>query len=186
MAEKAGSTGAGSSSGNTIVNEPDAQGGLGLPDDQIGMKRSANSSMDHVAELGEGGRGVSVRKGKEEFAALERRFSNLSHHSQELQRSNTRRSIRSGFVKPERAISTATSGPAPDAEKGNEEEEFDLAETLAVGRKRSDEAGIKHKAVGVVWDDLEVIGAGGLKINIRTFQNAVIEQFMVSHPERSC
>jgi len=149
---------------------------------------SANSSRDHIADLGESH--VSVRKGKSEFAALERRFSNLSQHSQpELQRSNTRRSIRSGFVKPEKVISTVSerdntannNNGASDAEKGQkkEEGEFDLAEVLRSGREKSDEAGIKKKRVGVVWEDLEVIGSGGLKINIRNFMSAIIEQFLM-------
>lgn len=135
-------------------------------------KRSANSSSDHVAELG--GRGVSVRRGKEEFAALERRFSNLSQRSQELQRQNTRRS---SFGAKTKQVESA------DPEKGEKpaaaEEEFDLAATLREGQQKSDEAGIKHKNVGVVWEDLEVVGAGGLKINIRNFVNAIIEQFLM-------
>ena len=177
-----------SSGDNTLANdEIQPRGekhadGLGVPEGQPGMKRSANSSMDHVAELGEAR--VSVRRGKEEFAALERRFSNLSQHSQDLQRIPTRRSIRSGFVKPEKTLSTSSSGPTPgDAEKGRaggEEEEFDLVQTLRTGKEKSDQAGIKHKAIGVVWEDLEVIGAGGLRINIRNFSNAVMEQFMAS------
>lgn len=29
------------------------------------------------------------------------------------------------------------------------------------------------------WEDLEVVGAGGMQINIRTFPNAINEQFMM-------
>lgn len=178
-----------SSDGNTLANYDEnnvnnnAQG-LGVPaneNNQSGLKRSAHSSMDHVAELGDHGR-VSVHDGKAQFAALERRFSNLSQHSQDLQRVRTGRSARSGFHKPEKVLSNQSSVPDhSNAEKGKaDEEEFDLAETLKTGQQKHEEAGLRTKQVGVVWEDLEVIGAGGLSIHIRNFSNAVIEQFMVS------
>lgn len=168
---------------------------------RLGEHDSARSSQDHVAELGEGGRGVSVRRGKEEFAALERRFSNLSQRSQErdLQRQTTRRSTRSmsisGFQKPGRTITNQSSQSRviqqSDAEKGikTEDDEFNLADVLRSGREKSDEAGIKHKKVGVVWEDLEVVGGGGLKINIRSFVSAIIEQvspILILDPAACC
>ena len=138
-------------------------------------KRSAHSSMDHITELGD--RRVSVTQGKSEFAALERRFSNLSQHSAELQRSDTRRS---GYNEASKITLAASRANVADPEKGRiEEEEFDLATVLRSGREKSDESGIKHKSVGVVWEDLEVIGAGGMKINIRNFTSAIIEQFLM-------
>lgn len=177
------------SSNDGTLNNDNAEGSagaLGVPGaggdgDESGLKRSNNSSF--VGELGGPGH-VSVRRGKEQFAALERRFSNLSQNSDQLSRFESRRSVRSmrsGFQKAEK-IRSASSGPDPsDAEKGKagEEEEFNLAEVLRSGREKKDEAGIKRKQVGVVWEDLEVIGAGGMKINIRNFSSAVIEQFMV-------
>jgi ABC-type multidrug transport system fused ATPase/permease subunit len=146
----------------------------------MGQHDSARSSQDHVAELGEGR--VSVRKGKEEFAALERRFSNMSQHSADLQRQSTRQSRRSftGFAKPEKTT-TRQSQQVVDSEKGGktEEDEFNLADVLRSGREKSDQSGIKRKKVGVVWEDLEVVGGGGLKINIRNFLSAIIEQFLM-------
>ena len=41
------------------------------------------------------------------------------------------------------------------------EERFDLREYLSSSNDASQAAGIKHKHVGVTWDDLEVIGIGG-------------------------
>ncbi|KAL7421564.1 ATP-binding cassette transporter snq2 [Cryptotrichosporon argae] len=149
------------------------------------LRRSANSSF--VGELGDssGGR-VSVHHGKEQFAALERKFSNMSQHSNDLRRTSTgmsrvlsRRSVggHGAGAPAEKVVSTDGSH---DVEKGRAaEEEFNLADVLRSGRARQDEAEIKHKNVGVVWEDLEVIGAGGLKINIRNFSSAVIEQFMM-------
>ena len=178
------SSGDHSSNDGTLNDNAEGSGGtLGVPaqgGDESGLQRSSNSSF--VGELGGPGH-VSVRRGKEEFAALERRFSNLSQNSDNLQRYSSRRSVRSGFLKAEK-IRSVSSGPDPsDAEKGRaaaEEEEFNLAEVLRSGREKKDEAGIKRKQVGVVWEDLEVIGAGGMRINIRNFSSAVIEQFMVS------
>lgn len=149
---------------------------------KVGQHDSARSSQDHVAELGEGR--VSVRRGKEEFAALERRFSNISQRSQELQRQSTRRSTRSmsisGFHRPEKTI-TNQSQQQDGGEKGikTEDDEFNLADVLRSGRERSDQSGIKHKKVGVVWEDLEVVGGGGMRINIRNFVSAIIEQFLM-------
>lgn len=163
------------------VEGEDKDQALPLPR-RVGQHDSARSSQDHVAELGEGR--VSVRRGKEEFAALERRFSNLSQRSQELQRQSTRRSTRSmsisGFNRAEKTITRQSEQP-DGGEKGikTEDDEFNLADVLRSGREKSDEAGIKHKKVGVVWEDLEVIGGGGMRINIRNFMSAIIEQFLM-------
>lgn len=167
-----------SSSGHTLAEGQDSPK-ASAPENTLASKRSANSSLDHVAELGGPGH-VSVRRGKQEFASLERHFSNLSQRSQELQRQNTRRSTRSGtgFVPAEKVVSTTSA--ACDVEKGEkEDDDFDLAEVIRSGRTKNDQAGIKHKAVGVMWEDLEVVGAGGLKINIRNFSSAIMEQFMM-------
>ena len=42
-----------------------------------------------------------------------------------------------------------------------DEERFDLREYLTSSNNASQAAGIKHKHVGVTWDDLEVTGIGG-------------------------
>lgn len=172
------------SSGNQTLAE-DGEGsktdGALAPPKRIGQQASASSSMDFVGDLEP--HGVSVHRGKEEFAALERRFSNMSQHSNELerrtsiQRMTSRMSQASGFNKPQRII---TQQSAADVEKAKAEvEEFNLAEILRSGREKQDQAGIKRKAVGVAWDELEVIGVGGLKINIRNFSSAIIEQVMM-------
>src|SRR5690242_14743902 len=65
------------SSGNQTLAE-DGEGsktdGALAPPKRIGQQASASSSMDFVGDLEP--HGVSVHRGKEEFAALERRFSN--------------------------------------------------------------------------------------------------------------
>lgn len=152
------------------------------------------SSISVVGPLNDSGRRVSVSRGKQEFAALERKYSTLSQQSSEhghgLQRTVTGRSIasvRSAFgAKPQRTItrqSVVTDGTANasgDAENGQAgEDDFNLADELRAGRRKQDDALIHHKNVGVVWEDLEVVGAGGMKMHIRNFSNAIMEQFMM-------
>ena len=176
----AASAGFPATAANTFLSSDSDTVGEGTPAD----RRSVNSSNDRVAELG-GHNYVSVHRGKNEFNELQRHISNLSRRSEELQRTHTRQStfsVRSGFGSSAQPVKSADSSHDPSAaEKGqaNDDDEFDLVEYLRTGKEKRDEAGIKHKNVGVVWEDLEVIGAGGLRINIRNFSNAVMEQFMM-------
>lgn len=51
-----------------------------------------------------------------------------------------------------------------DLEKGHDgsrQEAFDLREYLTSSNDANSAAGIKHKHVGVTWEDLEVLGIGG-------------------------
>lgn len=174
-----------------------SEGGTAVDRSERGevLKTSNNSSF--VGELED--RHVSIRRGKEEFAALERRFSNMSQNSAEappnlLRRVSTGMSFRSAQsgglgARPHRTItqqSMKTEAPsaAMDIEKmagteAAEDGEFNLADELRAGRRAKDDAGIAHKAVGVVFEDLEVIGGGGMRMNIRNFSSAVIEQGMM-------
>ncbi|GAA5847541.1 hypothetical protein JCM3766R1_000227 [Sporobolomyces carnicolor] len=63
-----------------------------------------------------------------------------------------------------------------DAEKeGEDDGDFDLLSYLQGQQSKEDEAGIHHKVVGVSWEGLNVVGAGGMKIFIRTFPDAIKE-----------
>ncbi|WVQ86013.1 hypothetical protein IAT38_008181 [Cryptococcus sp. DSM 104549] len=173
-----------SSSGNTLAEEDadkvadaeKAEAIDGTASSSKAKRTPVNGSADDlVAELEP--HHVSVHRGKHDFAALERKYSTLSQQSHELNRQTTRRSLHSTFSRSDRITSHLTQD---DAEKAKEEEgAFNLADVLRSGREKEDEAGIKRKAVGVVWEDLEVIGAGGMRINIRNFSSAIIEQFMM-------
>lgn len=136
------------------------------------LRRSTNGSFVGAVDDGH----VSVSRGKEEFAALERKFSTMSQDSADAQPNLLRRvstgmsfrSARSNMAPPRRTIthqSIAEGKEAPDIEKiagqSQDEEEFNLADELRAGRDARDAADIKHKRVGVVWEDLEVIGGGG-------------------------
>lgn len=102
---------------------------------------------------------VDVEKAKAQFAQLQRSLSRQSS----LHRARTRQSGTS----------------QADLEKQEEEGEFNLAEYIRGGFSARDDQGFNHKQVGVVWDHLRVIGGGGLKIHVRTFPNAIMEQFIM-------
>ncbi|KAG9127447.1 hypothetical protein FRC07_013764 [Ceratobasidium sp. 392] len=93
--------------------------------------------------------GVNVKHAEAEFNALARRL--------------TRQSTRKGDLDD-------------DAEK---QESFDLLEYLRTTSGQKDEAGFAHKHVGVTFQNLRVIGAGGMKIYVRTFPDAVKEFFLM-------
>jgi hypothetical protein len=133
------------------------------------LQRSANGSF--VGDLED--RHVSVSRGKQEFAALERKFSTMSQESADappnmLRRVSTGmsfRSAKSNMPAPRRTVthqSIAEGKEMPDVEKAEGgDDEFNLADELRAGRDARDAADIKHKRVGVVWEDLEVVGGGG-------------------------
>lgn len=102
---------------------------------------------------------VDVEKAKAQFADLQRSLSRQSS----LHRARTRQSGTS----------------QADLEKQEDEDQFNLAEYIRGGHNARDEQGFSHKEVGVVWDHLRVIGGGGLKIHVRTFPNAIMEQFIM-------
>lgn len=59
----------------------------------------------------------------------------------------------------------STSSDDTDPEKG--EEPFDLRDYLQSSNDARQSAGIKHKHVGVTWEDLQVQGAGGIGSKVR-------------------
>ncbi|KAF8602772.1 hypothetical protein BDV93DRAFT_533391 [Ceratobasidium sp. AG-I] len=107
--------------------------------------------MSEVGKDSQHGDGVNVRGAEAEFNALARR----------LTRQSTRRNEK---------------GDEGDIEK---QETFDLLDYLRTTSGKQDEAGFAHKHVGVTFENLKVIGAGGVKIYVRTFPDAVKEFFLM-------
>jgi ABC-type multidrug transport system ATPase subunit/ABC-type multidrug transport system permease subunit len=104
---------------------------------------------------------VSVVGAEHEFAELQREISRLSHKSRTSARRNN-----------DNEKSTAQ-----DIEKGvpsesDEDEPFDLEDLLRGNKRLEDEAGIKAKQIGVLWENLTVQGMGGAKIFQPTFPDA--------------
>ena len=64
-----------------------------------------------------------------------------------------------------------------DLEKGrngDRQEAFDLREYLTSSNDANSAAGIKHKHVGVTWEDLEVSGIGGEENKVRSLSRLII------------
>ncbi|KAG8930788.1 hypothetical protein FRC02_003660 [Tulasnella sp. 418] len=116
-----------------------------------------NEKVQGSSQDGSGAEGsehhVDVARAKADFAALERTVS------------GTAKSISQGG----------------DLEKGadDEEEPFDLRAYLQQSNDASDAAGIKHKHVGVTWDDMRVeVADFGQKFFLPKLHNTIMESFM--------
>lgn len=109
-------------------------------------------------------RGVDVEGARHDFAELQRELSGTSRMSrQKISRQQSRKDDKNGAVDLEKAVSPATS---------EDDEPFDLEDTLRGNKRLEEESGIKHKAIGVLWDNLTVKGMGGSKIFVQTFPDA--------------
>ena len=91
---------------------------------------------------------VDIRQAEAEFVQLQRQLTRRDY--QDRPQSST--------PQPEH--------PNKDLEKASDdddeaEERFDLREYLTSSNDANQAAGIKHKHVGVTWEDLQVIGIGG-------------------------
>ncbi|KII93944.1 hypothetical protein PLICRDRAFT_36161 [Plicaturopsis crispa FD-325 SS-3] len=100
------------------------------------------------------------------------------------------RQLSGGGARPEisrgHSVTSTVRVDEKDPEKGvvkdanGESETFDLREYLAASTDAHQSAGIKHKHVGVTWEDLEVnvVGGADMKFYIRTFGMALMEFFI--------
>ncbi|KAH9981076.1 ABC-2 type transporter-domain-containing protein [Lactifluus volemus] len=81
----------------------------------------------------------------------------------------------------ERGIQSAPTCASVDLEKGHDtsdsEQPFDLREYLTSSNDANEAAGIKHKHVGVIWEDLhvDVIGGSNFKLHVRTVEVSPIQ-----------
>ncbi|GJN91548.1 hypothetical protein Rhopal_004571-T1 [Rhodotorula paludigena] len=98
---------------------------------------------------------VDVKRAEAEFEELRRQYS----------RQSSLHRIKSGQKDLEK-------------EGSNDSEDFDLLAYLRGESDQYDAAGFKRKVVGVSWDKLNVTGAGGMKIFIRTFPDAIKEAIL--------
>lgn len=115
--------------------------------------------------------GVDVSAAQAEFAELGRQLTGLSQASRRLSRTQSRRSAKGGLQDVEKAVSS---------EQGSEEgEPFDLETYMRGNKQMEDEAGIKAKQIGVLWEGLTVSGVGGVKNYVQTFPDAFVNFFNV-------
>ncbi|KAG5643545.1 hypothetical protein DXG03_000686 [Asterophora parasitica] len=133
----------------------------------------ADTPADNITLNDEKGRrspssNIDVARAEQQFNELARQ---LSIRSQEASRQPFQ-------------LSTTTVTSGNDLEKatpkGDSTEPFDLREYLSSSNDANQAAGIKHKHVGVVWEDLEVNVIGGLnhKFYVGTLGGAVSAFFL--------
>ncbi|KAK7471961.1 ATP-binding cassette transporter snq2 [Stygiomarasmius scandens] len=108
--------------------------------------------------------GIDVARAEREFDKLSRQLSRISQ-----------RDAKKGWGTKDQTVVTVSE---KDLEKGGEYgEAFDLREYLTSSNDANERAGIKHKHVGVTWEDLYADGVGGTdnKFYIKTFANALLD-----------
>ncbi|TFL02988.1 pleiotropic drug resistance ABC transporter [Pterulicium gracile] len=119
--------------------------------------------------------GVDVAFAEKEFKELERKLSQRPAATQGSgsDSDNNEKQDWSANVR-----TAAASAEGEDLEKGDER--FDLREYLTASNDENQSAGIKHKHVGVTWEDLQVNVTGGTdnKYYVPTFADAVYGFFM--------
>ncbi|KAJ5955225.1 hypothetical protein N7501_009504 [Penicillium viridicatum] len=127
---------------------------------QLEEIRIANTPADTSFQMG-----VDVTTAEKDFSELSKQFSSISHQARRLSRQESRGSKMGVTTKDiEKAEGSTTSADS-----------WDLETTLRGDRVASEEAGIKDKHIGVIWDNLTVRGMGGVKTYIKTFPDAIID-----------
>ncbi|KAK5166499.1 ATP-binding cassette transporter snq2 [Saxophila tyrrhenica] len=114
-------------------------------------------------------RGVNVVNAEKHFAELQRQLSQVSQASRKLARQQSHAKSQKGAQDVEKAVGSDSS---------EDSEPFNLEDTLRGNKQLEDEAGIKSKQIGVVWENLTVKGVGGTKINVPTFPDAFTNFFL--------
>ncbi|KAI0789262.1 ABC-2 type transporter-domain-containing protein [Abortiporus biennis] len=126
-----------------------------------GDERTLNEGIVDIPE----GHHVDVREARATFNELERALSTTS-----VRKEGHTKSGSFDISDLEKAVGDAAEG----------EEPFDLREYLTSSNDANQGAGIKHKHVGVTWENLQVEGMGGVgfKIYIETFGQALLSFWM--------
>ncbi|KAJ6132498.1 hypothetical protein N7471_007713 [Penicillium samsonianum] len=127
---------------------------------QLEEIRIANTPADTSFQTG-----VDVTTAEKDFSELSKQFSSISHQAQRLSKQESRASKMGVTTKD---IEKAEGSTGSD-------DSWDLETTLHGDRVASEEAGIKDKHIGVIWDNLSVRGMGGVKTYIKTFPDAIID-----------
>ncbi|KAB2576650.1 ABC transporter G family member 11 [Lasiodiplodia theobromae] len=124
--------------------------------DADGVTLNSKSSVVHVND------GINVARAEHDFQELSRELSRLS-------RSQSKKH-KAGATDIEKVASVS---------EESDQEPFDLEAVLRGRRGEEEEAGIKSKKVGVIWDGLTVRGIGGVKNYVKTFPQAFVSFFNV-------
>jgi ABC-type multidrug transport system ATPase subunit len=81
------------------------------------------------------------------------------------------------FAELGRTLSQQSRAARGEKDLEADDDDFNLEDFLASTTSESSRAGIKRKRLGVVWDNVEVIGAGSMTLGVRTFPDAVVQNF---------
>jgi ATP-binding cassette subfamily G (WHITE) protein 2 (SNQ2) len=106
--------------------------------------------------------GVNVAAAEAQFAELQRHLSGISQTSRKLSKTQSRQSHHKKAI-DEKDIEHAASSDSTD-----EDDRFDLEETLHGAHAADQESGIRPKHIGVLWEGLTVSGVGGVTNFVKT------------------
>jgi hypothetical protein len=104
--------------------------------------------------------GIDVVQAESDFHQLERSLAQYQHVS----RTSFRKDHQKDLEK---------------AEPPSSEQPFDLREYLSTSNDANQQAGIKHKHVGVTWEDLEVTGVGGIDNKVFPLSTLAIQPLIL-------
>lgn len=143
-------------------------GGQSTPDTLVDSRNSPNTPYTRSPALS----GVSVERAEEDWKRLSRHLSDVSGFRRTPSRSRSRygsSSVRrgSGAKDVEKQIGDGLSTSKPGG--------FSLEDILRSGRAADEEAEIKPKHLGVIWEDLNVKGLGGVKNIVKTFPQSFVD-----------
>lgn len=150
----------------------DDQYSLSQPDNLAVVEKYAaiDSHASRPYPLQRQGTGVNVEQAEAEFAKLSRQLTGLSEKSRRLSRTQSRRSEKHVAIQDVEKTGSSQS---------SDDEPFDLASHLRGSKRMEEEAGIKTKRIGVIWENLTVSGIGGVKNFVPTFPDAFVGFFNV-------
>ncbi|KAL9053250.1 MAG: hypothetical protein Q9206_004009 [Seirophora lacunosa] len=150
------------SSRNDVASGPITPEGQSTPDTLVDR-----DSPKRPYSLAPSFSGVSVERAEEDWRRLSRHFSGVSDFSRHASRSRSRHGSRSVARDLEKQLSDSSSGTKPGG--------WSLEDTLRSGRAADEEAEIKPKHIGVLWEDLNVKGLGGVKNIVKTFPQSFVD-----------
>ena len=138
--------------------------------------------MTHHDQRGQRASGVDVELAETEFAALSRQLSSESQHrTLDHRRDAGTDVIPNGHGDLEKGNGALSKG----GENKDSEEPFDLETVLRGAKDEDEEAGVKSKRIGVLWDNLTVSGYGGNKVCMYNYYLAIqVASFDQLTPQR--
>ena len=140
------------------------------------LESNAESVVGHGAiDINENGKdGVNVQQAEAQFRNFERRLSaQLESVQEQRRRSSSATNPRKRNSKDDNTVAEKDIEAANDSESDFDEKQrakgFDLREYLTNANDQQIKAGVKHKYVGVTWENLrvDVVGGGNLKVSER-------------------